>query len=428
MSCSCAKTKNCYFLKFFKAINIVATLLFTCLAFTALLFNYQYGLIGMVKQSPALYKYALILCAVLVVMVAIYMLLQLKKADITIADSFAFTFVVSAIVFLICGLATNKTISMKMGLACALLIIFGVAYILSRAYLFRTNKACGVKANSYKSNSVINILKAIDDKFSFLTVILFTCLFTILSFLVFYPPFRSIIIRFFNAQNLVKISLIFVVVAIVAYGAMSIFKKELKFFDVILVALIPVFFMTFMQFILFDGNGKYIKYAVLAGTAVYLLVLILRVLLIDVAGKTKTNAFFEYVASFNKKYSIFLPLAIGGIIITYVIFMLRTGLIGKCLDTSTGSLIIDFKLIPLAVLLVAFAFLIVLSIIISVLKVKDSEIGFGDFALVALIFTSIFALILLYVKFSVVLLVLSILLLVLEGVLLVKRIKAVSKK
>ena len=371
------KSKN-YFKGLFSGINIFVTIFLICIAMTALVANYEFGIIGAIVSSKSVFTYSLVLSGVALLIFIAYLVLCAKKEKITLADSIALASIIIGLALIFYFVIATGTFNLRRILAIVGCIIFGFAYIMIRSHCYGN-----AKQKEYPPHSIRGYYATIIKKYPLPLVAFVSAL---LVFIVFLALASGFVRSFFRTNRLATlIACIILAVPIIAWAIRSVFKPAINFVDVLLLSVVAVFPIALLQ-ILVTSFSTYKMLAWSIALAVYLIVMFIRLSKFDLTKKETvvTDYSGNYLRCVSSKYSLLEILALASFMALIVFVMLKISvLLGAITLILKGNM--TYRVLPILALS-GFVFGVVgICALGSLVGAKNKQLGTSDFMLMTLI-------------------------------------------
>ena len=387
-----ANKKKSLFLRIFSSGYILPALLIFSLAFSFVIINNQYSVLNSLTRVNANMKtFILALVGIAFLLIAVYFATEVKSGKIRLADAIAFAMILFGIAFALYTYLSFNAITLNVIIASALSVCMGFIYLLFRGHYFKNSiENDGI---TYELSPAKSYFKAINHKYSFLTVIIST--------LVIYSACTlglSKGMQAFTQSALERIPYLryfFYVTAIFGlfYLYSSVVKKTLNFIDVVLTSCLIVFPILIFRILFLNETGSVNLFIVLIAIGVYLITFILRILFLNVRKKNKeTQSKKCYLSKVASKYGIFQTLFFATFIVTFLAYALSTDLVANLVVKSGKVTTVNRNVFALCFLAIVGAGTYLTALVCSIINLKSVNVGLGDALNNLLLITSLLSL------------------------------------
>ena len=220
--------KSCYLSKFFKSSSLLCSLLIAALACTLIVFGHIGGLWGLILGTPDYLKYALCVIALYAVILCIYITKSASKSKVGITDALSFAILLVGIFYLCLTAFYFKTFDKSKLLLSVASIAIGLAFCINNAFKFDPNK----QEQEIKTENVIgNYYKTVVKKFPFFGIVYASVIITFACTLIF-CPFHTFA---FSDKEFVLLTVL--ALPIIFFVGKSATSKQVNVIDALLISL-----------------------------------------------------------------------------------------------------------------------------------------------------------------------------------------------
>ncbi len=163
------ENKRNYIKDLFKNWHLILALLLTSIAMTFIVGSYIFGFWKVVFANKHILSLTILIFAIFAIVLGIYLCINLKNKNLTIADSLYLAFWLIGVVFLIFTCFAIKSFNAERLIFTIAFIIIGCLLTVFRVYLY--NKGASRK-NFVAKNKISKYYYGIFSKFSFITVLI----------------------------------------------------------------------------------------------------------------------------------------------------------------------------------------------------------------------------------------------------------------
>lgn len=391
--------KNKYLLRFLKSGYWLISLALCCVCSAVTVFGYRCGLLTEIAYNPNysdIKLFSIVTLGFFFLITLIYVIFTSKKNKIKITDSFAFFQILYAVAVTVYYLTAYKSITTSQLIFVCGLGIIGIALLLLS--LFGFNPDC---ATAKPDKNVCAYYKSITEKFSFAGI-------TALAFILvcFFVCLLSGNVSF-SLTSTKKTVLTLLCAPLLLYLTYSAGNKKTGVNDLFALSGIisaPVL----ITFLFTAGKTNDSVYAniviciLLTGAVFYTLIrwFCFDYRYVENEYPVQTDfAVLYYLKKSSRSFGVLPPLAIAGIISAFfVLFPVKT--ITDMIDLSNGYLSIKAVLLPLVVVILPIAFLIVYSLVVSILSIFKKDVSSKDFFVYLLVGLSVLSFLTLKLNYS----------------------------
>lgn len=388
--------KCTYLRDFVRKGFLLAALLFAAVMTAVLVSVNEFGLAAALVSDKKLLVALAVICVYYALVTLIGFFGNLKRGSVSLFDSFfwacLFAGVLYVLYFVIILQKTSSIIHWAIGLGLA---VIGLIFIIINAVRYKSAPASVAPSADGIGNKVADYYNAVNNKYSFFLIVLFSALITVCAFL-----------GIFNAHSFginTKSAIILALCAlpVLLYLIFGVSDKTIGLFDFALLALalsVPCIFVL-VGYGNFSGSTL-VLYFSLAG-AVFIIALfysVLRWICSDPKAEfnyipaKKTGRFDKYFSAFSAKFNLLLAISCGSVltVITLVLFRFTSfGFYAQLLADGSAQGLNSI----LIYLISAVCYLsLILFGIIAFVNIKSPKVNIGDFALMVCLSYSVFGL------------------------------------